>query len=190
MIDQIWNRPALQILPLRSIYGTPCWLTEIRTRSSLSPNNVPVRSNFENARRSCTHSLGGRHCRVRTSGEGSRLHRERGGSARGPAVSGGCVAACTHVAFDYDRVHPFLHSGTGPFTKMGLDNPDTMYFGTRWWPATSTSSQVSAGPPPTSASSCSGANTPTKWSGQRNRVRRPQARHRRRRHLRVAIHPG
>ena len=43
----------------------------------------------------------------------------------------GCIAACTHVAFDYDRDHPFLHSGTGPFTKMGLDNPDTTYFGTR-----------------------------------------------------------
>ena len=43
----------------------------------------------------------------------------------------GCIAACTSVAFDYDRDHPFLHSGTGPFTKMGLDNPDTMYFGTR-----------------------------------------------------------
>ncbi|MDT5364755.1 MAG: hypothetical protein QOC69_6517 [Mycobacterium sp.] len=43
----------------------------------------------------------------------------------------GCIAACTHVAFDYDRDHPFLHEGTGPFTKMGLDNPDTMYFGTR-----------------------------------------------------------
>jgi hypothetical protein len=46
----------------------------------------------------------------------------------------GCVAACTSVAFDYDRDHPFLHSGTGPFTKMGLDNPDTMYFGTRVQP--------------------------------------------------------
>jgi hypothetical protein len=46
----------------------------------------------------------------------------------------GCIAACTHVAFDYDRDHPFLHSGTGPFTKMGLDNPDTMYFGTRVQP--------------------------------------------------------
>ena len=43
----------------------------------------------------------------------------------------GCVAACTHLAFDYDRDHPFLQSGTGPFTKMGLDNPDTLYFGTR-----------------------------------------------------------
>lgn len=46
----------------------------------------------------------------------------------------GCIAACTHVAFDYDKDHPFLHSGTGPFTKMALDNPDTMYFGTRLQP--------------------------------------------------------
>ncbi len=46
----------------------------------------------------------------------------------------GCIAACTQVAFDYDRDHPFLHTGTGPFTKMGLDNPDTMYFGTRVQP--------------------------------------------------------
>ncbi|MBV9350890.1 MAG: hypothetical protein JOZ23_05070 [Mycobacterium sp.] len=43
----------------------------------------------------------------------------------------GCVAACTHLAFDYERDHPFLQSGTGPFTKMGLDNPDTLYFGCR-----------------------------------------------------------
>ena len=43
----------------------------------------------------------------------------------------GGIAACTHLAFDYDRDHPFLQSGTGPFTKIGLDNPDTLYFGTR-----------------------------------------------------------
>lgn len=43
----------------------------------------------------------------------------------------GCIAGCVHLAFDYDRDHPFLQSGTGPFTKMGLDNPDTLYFGTR-----------------------------------------------------------
>ena len=35
------------------------------------------------------------------------------------------------MAFDYERDHPFLQSGTGPFTKMGLDNPDTLYFGCR-----------------------------------------------------------
>lgn len=42
----------------------------------------------------------------------------------------GCIAACTRLAFDSDRDHPFLQSGTGPFTKMALDNPDTLYFGT------------------------------------------------------------
>ena len=46
----------------------------------------------------------------------------------------GGIAACTHLAFDYDCDHPFLQSGTGPFTKMGLDNPDTLYFGTRVTP--------------------------------------------------------
>ena len=46
----------------------------------------------------------------------------------------GCVAGCMHLAFDYERDHPFLQSGTGPFTKMGLDNPDTLYFGTRVHP--------------------------------------------------------
>ena len=46
----------------------------------------------------------------------------------------GCIAGCTHLAFDYDRDHPFMQSGTGPFTKMGLDNPDTLYFGTRVQP--------------------------------------------------------
>ena len=43
----------------------------------------------------------------------------------------GGISACIHLAFAYDRDHPFLQSGTGPFTKMGLDSPDTMYFGTR-----------------------------------------------------------
>jgi hypothetical protein len=46
----------------------------------------------------------------------------------------GGIAACTHLAFDYERDHPFLQSGTGPFTKMGLDNPDALYFGTRVTP--------------------------------------------------------
>ena len=44
------------------------------------------------------------------------------------------IAACTHLAFHYDRDHPFFLSGTGPFTKMGLDNPDTLYFGARVHP--------------------------------------------------------
>ncbi|HEU0191868.1 MAG TPA: hypothetical protein VFR17_11475 [Mycobacterium sp.] len=51
--------------------------------------------------------------------------------AEGLQYLAGGVAACTHLAFDYERDHPFLQSGTGPFTKMGLDNPDTLYFGAR-----------------------------------------------------------
>ncbi|BBY99897.1 hypothetical protein [Mycolicibacterium fallax] len=51
--------------------------------------------------------------------------------AEGLQYLAGCIAGCLHLAFDYDRDHPHLQSGTGPFTKMGLDNPDTLYFGTR-----------------------------------------------------------
>src|SRR4029077_20354469 len=43
----------------------------------------------------------------------------------------GCIAACPHVAFSYERGDPFLHAATAPFTKMSLHNPDTLYFGTR-----------------------------------------------------------
>jgi hypothetical protein len=46
----------------------------------------------------------------------------------------GCIAGCMHLAFDYERDYPFLQSGTGPFTKMGLANPDALYFGTRVQP--------------------------------------------------------
>ena len=102
----------------------------------------------------------------------------------------GCIAACTHVAFDYDRDHPFLHSGTGPFTKMGLDNPDTMYFGTRVQPG---HEYVVTGKRGTttdvSFQLLGGEYTDDNVPDSRDGVRRPQARHRRRRHLRVAFHP-
>lgn len=51
--------------------------------------------------------------------------------AEGLQYLAGCVAACIHLVFNYDRDHPVLLSGTGPFTKQGLDNPDTLYFGAR-----------------------------------------------------------
>ena len=54
------------------------------------------------------------------------------GAGQAPVVQAAQgIAHCTHVAFHHDRDHPFFLSGTGPFTKMGLDNPDTLYFGTR-----------------------------------------------------------
>ena len=51
--------------------------------------------------------------------------------AEGLQYLAGGIAACTHQAFHQHPDHPFLLTGTGPFTKMGLDNPDTLYFGTR-----------------------------------------------------------
>ncbi|MFD4369623.1 hypothetical protein [Rhodococcus sp. NPDC058521] len=43
----------------------------------------------------------------------------------------GGILATTHAAWATEKTHPFFVSGTGPFTKMGLDNPDTLYFGAR-----------------------------------------------------------
>ena len=51
--------------------------------------------------------------------------------AEGLQYLAGGIAACTHMAFNQHPDHPFLLSGTGPFTKMGLDNPDTLYFGAK-----------------------------------------------------------
>lgn len=45
-------------------------------------------------------------------------------------LAGGIIAV-THSAWATEKTHPSFIQGTGPFTKMGLDNPDTMYFGAR-----------------------------------------------------------
>ena len=100
----------------------------------------------------------------------------------------GCIASCTHVAFDYDHDRPLLQSGTGPFTKMALDNPDTLYFGARVLPGheyvvtgrrgttTDVSFQLLGGEYTDSV-------VPDSEPG---RIRRPRARQRRRRELRMA----
>ncbi|MGR6029292.1 hypothetical protein ACS7JX_20645 [Rhodococcus erythropolis] len=45
-------------------------------------------------------------------------------------LAGGIIAT-THAAWASEKTHPSFIQGTGPFTKMGLDNPDTLYFGAR-----------------------------------------------------------
>ncbi|MGG7104418.1 hypothetical protein [Rhodococcus sp. 24CO] len=45
-------------------------------------------------------------------------------------LAGGIIATM-HAAWAAEKTHPSFIQGTGPFTKMGLDNPDTMYFGAR-----------------------------------------------------------
>jgi hypothetical protein len=40
----------------------------------------------------------------------------------------GSVRASLMQAWSYEKAVPFFTMSTGPFTKMGLDNPDTLYF--------------------------------------------------------------
>lgn len=40
----------------------------------------------------------------------------------------GSIRASMHLAWAYERDFPFFVQSTGPYTKMGLDNPDALYF--------------------------------------------------------------
>lgn len=40
----------------------------------------------------------------------------------------GSIRASLQMAWAYERDFPYFVSSTGPYTKMGLDNPDTLYF--------------------------------------------------------------
>ncbi|MFL5910042.1 MAG: hypothetical protein ACJ768_05670 [Gaiellaceae bacterium] len=48
--------------------------------------------------------------------------------AEGLGYLAGSIKASLHMAWAYDRDFPFFATGTGPYTKLGLDNPDTLYF--------------------------------------------------------------
>lgn len=51
--------------------------------------------------------------------------------AEGYRYLAGGILASVHAQWAWDRDQPFFVTGTGPFMKMGLDNPDTLYWGTR-----------------------------------------------------------
>ena len=40
----------------------------------------------------------------------------------------GSIRASVQLAWAYQRDFPYFVSSTGPYTKLGLDNPDTLYF--------------------------------------------------------------
>ncbi|RMI40152.1 hypothetical protein EBO15_27625 [Actinomadura harenae] len=48
--------------------------------------------------------------------------------AEGLEYLAGSVRASLHMAWAYDRDFPFFARSTGPHSKLGLDNPDTLYF--------------------------------------------------------------
>lgn len=47
--------------------------------------------------------------------------------AEGYEYLAGCIQASLRMAWAYERDVPSFISSTGPYTKMGLDNPDTLY---------------------------------------------------------------
>jgi hypothetical protein len=48
--------------------------------------------------------------------------------AEGYDYLSGSIQASLHLAWAYQRDFPYFVQSTGPYTKMGLDNPDTLYF--------------------------------------------------------------
>lgn len=48
--------------------------------------------------------------------------------AEGYEYLAGSIRASLQMAWAYERDYPFFTQSTGPYTKMGLDNPDTLYF--------------------------------------------------------------
>lgn len=48
--------------------------------------------------------------------------------AEGYDYLAGSIRASLQMAWAYERDFPYFTQSTGPYTKMGLDNPDTLYF--------------------------------------------------------------
>src|ERR1700746_908214 len=48
--------------------------------------------------------------------------------AEGYEYLAGSIQASLRLAWAYQRDFPYFVQSTGPYTKMGLDNPDTLYF--------------------------------------------------------------
>ena len=48
--------------------------------------------------------------------------------AEGLDYLAGSIKASLHLAWAYEREYPYFVASTGPYSKLGLDNPDTLYF--------------------------------------------------------------
>ncbi|WP_230421331.1 hypothetical protein [Actinomadura soli] len=48
--------------------------------------------------------------------------------AEGLDYLAGSIKASLHMVGAYQHEHPYFASSTGPYAKLGLDNPDTLYF--------------------------------------------------------------
>src|ERR1700693_124990 len=56
-------------------------------------------------------------------------HIETGlGLAEGREYLAGAIRSSLQLAWGYQRDFPYFIASTGPYTKLGLDNPDALYF--------------------------------------------------------------
>ena len=111
--------------------------------------------------------------------------------AEGYDYLAGSIRASLTLAWAYERDFPFFVASTGPYTKLGLDNPDTLYFHSylrddaeyvvtgRRGSTADLSFQVLGG-------DYSPVEVPDSLSAFDDRADR----HRRRRHVRAAVRPG
>ena len=65
--------------------------------------------------------------RPRRSSQARRTSRPSRTSPRGTTTWPGSIRASLQLAWAYQRDFPYFVQSTGPYTKLGLDNPDTLY---------------------------------------------------------------
>ncbi|WP_280297716.1 hypothetical protein [Nocardia neocaledoniensis] len=59
---------------------------------------------------------------------GAEFVRDEADLAEGYDYLAASVAACLRLSGAHGTSHPYFVSSTGPYAKMGLDNPDTLYY--------------------------------------------------------------
>jgi hypothetical protein len=74
--------------------------------------------------------------------------------AEGHDYLAGSIQASLRLAWAYQRDFPYFVQSTGPYSKVGLDNPTRSTFTRTSATTPSTSSAAPAARPPTSASRC------------------------------------
>ncbi len=111
--------------------------------------------------------------------------------AEGYDYLAGSIQASLHLAWAYQRDFPCFVQSTGPYTKLGLDNPDTLYLHSY---LRDDAEYVVTGQRGTttdlSFQVLNGDYSPAEVPGQPHRVRRSRARHRGRRVLPAAPRAG
>ena len=183
------RRSARQTVPWRSKYGPMRQLTRVRTRSNVGSADVPVRSNIETRGVHYTQPLAEAITEAERFVADAPFIESQADLLEGLQYLAGCIAACTHVAFDYDRDHPFLSRGPDRSPRWAWTTRTPSTSAPAWRPATSTSSPVSAHHHRRQLPDARWRVHRRQCAEERSGVRRPRTRHRVGRHVRWRFTP-